>query len=179
MQVLASDPSLRGVVQALQFGLLGVQGGQITLDNMTWPMTLGADAIEKVNANQPASFSWHDMVQGHASSASDKLRFLNIQAKLDYSELEPGMKATDAIRQAATDAGFASKYQARVRLTGPVPMSDEEFGSIKENAGAQRHRDDSDRAVHFVDGVALVADHLCGIRQSGRRPCRHGGRRAC
>jgi hopanoid biosynthesis associated RND transporter like protein HpnN len=135
VQVLASDPSLRGVVQALQFGLLGVQGGQITLDNMTWTMTLGADAIEKVNANQPASFSWHDMVQGKASSASDKLRFINIQAKLDYSELEPGMKASDAIRQAATDAGFASKYQARVRLTGPVPMSDEEFGSIKENAG--------------------------------------------
>jgi hopanoid biosynthesis associated RND transporter like protein HpnN len=102
---------------------------------MTWPMTLGAEAIEKVNANQPASFSWHDMVQGHASSAGDKLRFLNIQAKLDYSELEPGMKATDAIRQAATDAGFGSKYQARVRLTGPVPMSDEEFGTIKENAG--------------------------------------------
>jgi uncharacterized protein len=135
VQVLASDPSLRGVVQALQFGLLGVQGGQITLDNMTWPMTLGADAIEKVNANQPASFSWHDMVQGHASSANDLRHFLNIQAVLDYSELEPGMKATDAIRQAAADAGFASKYQARVRLTGPVPMSDEEFGSIKENAG--------------------------------------------
>src|ERR1700722_1976939 len=135
VQVLASDPSLRGVVQALQFGLLGVQGGQITLDNMTWPMTLGADAIEKVNANQPASFSWHDMVQGHASSANDLRHFLNIQAVLDYSELEPGMKATDAIRQAAADAGFASKYQARVRLTGPVPMSDEEFATIKENAG--------------------------------------------
>jgi hypothetical protein len=69
VQVLASDPSLRGVVQTLQFGLLGVQGGQITLDNMTWPMTLGADAIEKVNANQLATFSWRDMVQGHASSS--------------------------------------------------------------------------------------------------------------
>ena len=55
MQVLAGDPSLRGVIQALQFGLLGVQGGRITLDNMTWPMTLGADAIEKVNAGQPAT----------------------------------------------------------------------------------------------------------------------------
>ena len=41
VQILAGDPSLRGVIQALQFGLLGVQGGQITLDNMTWPMTLG------------------------------------------------------------------------------------------------------------------------------------------
>nr|HEV8009267.1 hopanoid biosynthesis-associated RND transporter HpnN [Bradyrhizobium sp.] len=53
VQVLAGDPSLRGVIQALQFGLLGVQGGRITLDNMTWPMTLGAAAIEKVNAGQP------------------------------------------------------------------------------------------------------------------------------
>jgi hopanoid biosynthesis associated RND transporter like protein HpnN len=135
IQVLASDPSLRGVVQALQFGLLGVQGGQITLDNMTWPMTLGADAIEKINANQPATFSWRDMVQGKASTGGDLLRFLSIQAVLDYSELEPGIKATDAIRKAAADANFTSKYQARLRLTGPVPMSDEEFGSIKENAG--------------------------------------------
>ena len=134
VQVLASDPSLRGVVQALQFGLLGVQGGQITLDNMTWPMTLGADAVEKVNANQPANFSWRDMVQGHGSSSSDLLHFVNIQGVLDYSELEPGKKATDAIRQAASDADFATKYHARLRLTGPVPMADEEFGTIKENA---------------------------------------------
>ncbi len=40
VQVLAGDPTLRGVIQALQFGLLGVQGGQITLDNMTWPLTI-------------------------------------------------------------------------------------------------------------------------------------------
>ena len=51
-----------------------------------------------------------------------------------YSELEPGERATDAIRQAAKDLDFASKYQARLRLTGPVPMADEEFATIKENA---------------------------------------------
>src|ERR1700733_8788759 len=63
VQVLAGDPSLRGVIQTLQFGLLGVQGGQITLDNMAWPMTLASNAIENVNAGQPASFSWHEMVE--------------------------------------------------------------------------------------------------------------------
>src|SRR5579863_3902108 len=134
IQVLAGDPSLRGVIQALQFGLLGVQGGQITLDNMTWPMTLAADTLEKVNAGQPASFSWHDLVQGHASASTDLLRFLQIHASLDYSELEPGKHATDAIRLAARDLDFTSAYQARVRLTGPVPMADEEFATIKENA---------------------------------------------
>jgi hopanoid biosynthesis associated RND transporter like protein HpnN len=134
VQVLAGDPSLRGVIQSLQFGLLGVQGGRITLDNMTWPMTLGANALEKVNAGQPAVFSWRELVEGHASKQNERRRFLNIQATLDYSELEPGLKATDAIRKAATDLDFASKYQANVRLTGPVPMADEEFATIKENA---------------------------------------------
>jgi uncharacterized protein len=134
VQVLAADPTLRGVIQVLQFGLLGVQGGQITLDNMAWPMTLGADAIEKVNAGQPASFSWHELVQGKPSTPDDRLRFLTIRATLDYSELEPGYRATEAIRKAAADLDFASKYQARLRLTGPVPMADEEFATIKENA---------------------------------------------
>jgi hopanoid biosynthesis associated RND transporter like protein HpnN len=135
VQVLAGDPSLRGVIQALQFGLLGVQGGRITLDAMTWPMTLGADAIEKVNAGQPATFSWRDLVQGRASTESERRKFLNIQGVLDYSELEPGLKATDAIRKAAADLKFATDYQASLRLTGPVPLADEEFGTIKENAG--------------------------------------------
>jgi len=135
VQVLAGDLSLRGVMQALQFGLLGVQGGQITLDAMTWPMTLAAATVEKVNAGQPASFSWHELVEGRASTPDELLRFLQIRASLDYSELEPGKHATDAIRQAATDLDFASKYQARLRLTGPVPMADEEFATIKENAG--------------------------------------------
>jgi len=134
IQVVSADPTLRGVMQALQFGLLGVQGGEITLDNMVWPMTLAADTLEKVNAGQPASFSWHELVQGRADTPDELRRFLSIQGALDFSELEPGQKATDAIRQAATDLDFASKYQARLRLTGPVPMADEEFATLKENA---------------------------------------------
>jgi uncharacterized protein len=135
VQVLAGDPSLRGVIQSLQFALLGVQGGQITLDNMTWPLTLAANTLENVNAGKPASFSWRDLVQGRASTPSELRRFLNVQGTLDYSELEPGSKATDAIRKAAEDLNFAGTYQARLRLTGPVPMADEEFATIKENAG--------------------------------------------
>jgi uncharacterized protein len=135
LQTLARDPTLRGVLQVLQFGLLGVQGGEITLDSMTGPMTRAADTIDKVNAGQQANFSWQELVQGHATSADERLRFLEIQAALDYSELEPGQRATDFIRKTAADLDIGSKYQARLRLTGPVPMADEEFATIKENAG--------------------------------------------
>jgi uncharacterized protein len=135
VQVLASDPSLRGVIRALQFGLLGVQSGKIKLDNMVWPLTLAANTLDQVNANKPASFSWQALVQGQQPKSSDLMRFLKIQPVLDYSELQPGMKASNAIRQAVAELDLAGKYQARVRLTGPVPMNDDQFATIKDNAG--------------------------------------------
>jgi hopanoid biosynthesis associated RND transporter like protein HpnN len=134
VQVLASDPSLRGVIRALQFGLLGVQSGKVTLDKMVWPLTLAANTLDQVNADKPASFSWRALVQGQEPKTSDLMRFLKIQPVLDYSELQPGMKASNAIRQAVADLDLAAKYQARVRLTGPVPMNDDQFATIKENA---------------------------------------------
>jgi hypothetical protein len=112
VQVLAGDPSLRGVIQTLQFGLLGVQGGQITLDNMAWPMTLAANTIEKVNIGQPASFSWHEMVGGRASTPDELLRFLEIGATLDYSELEPGKKSD------GYDPSGRSRSRYRVEISG-------------------------------------------------------------
>jgi uncharacterized protein len=131
---MAADPSLRGVIRSLQFALLGVQSGKLTLDDMKWPLTRAAETLELVNANKPASFSWQELVQGREAQASDLLRFLQITAVLDYSELQPGLPASNGIRQAAADLDLASKYQATVRLTGPVPMNDDEFATIKENA---------------------------------------------
>ena len=134
MQTLAGDPSLRGVLQALQFALLGVQGNRITLDEMEWPLTLSAETLEQVNAGKPASFSWRELVEGKRPKPNDLRHFLNIETVLDYSALEPGLRATEAIRQAAADLDFSGKYRARLRLTGPVPQGDEEFATIKENA---------------------------------------------
>jgi uncharacterized protein len=135
MQVLAGDPSLRGVIRALQYGLLGVQSGQLKLDEMVWPFGRAADTLDQVNANKPASFSWLVLAQAHEAKPGDLMRFLKIQAVLDYSELQPGLKASNAVRAAVKDLDLAKTYQASVRLTGPVPMNDEEFATIKENAG--------------------------------------------
>ena len=134
IQVLASDPSLRGALKALQYGLLGVQSGNLTLNEMVWPMTQAAKTLEDVDANKPATFSWQVLAQGQAAKSSDLLRFLRIQPVMDYSELQPGMRASNAIRQAVADLDLVSKYHAHVRLTGPVPMNDDQFATIKENA---------------------------------------------
>src|SRR4029077_15542842 len=42
--------------------------------------------------------------------------------------------ATDAIRQAAADLKFPSEYGARVHLTGPVPIANEEYATVQEGA---------------------------------------------
>src|SRR5262249_20896798 len=55
---LAADVSLRGTLDALSLGLKGVQRQELTLDDMTRPLTMAADTAEAVLAGRPATFSW-------------------------------------------------------------------------------------------------------------------------
>ncbi len=133
IEVLASDPSLRGIVQTLSFGIMGTADGQVTLDGMTRPLTMAADTVEHVLAGQKTSFSWRELVSGKPPGINELRQLVLIHPVLDFAALEPGKQASDVIRQTAADLKFDDVYQASVRLTGPVPMSDEEFATIKEN----------------------------------------------
>src|ERR1044072_6413008 len=129
---LATDPSLRGLLEVLQMGLTGVELEKITLDSMQRPLAATADTVEAVLATRPVHFSWHDMLAGDNPEANSKRKFIDIQPKLDFSALEPGKQATDAIRAAVADLKLPTDYSARVRLTGPVPIADEEFATVQE-----------------------------------------------
>jgi uncharacterized protein len=131
---LAGDPTLRGMTRALSFGLLGVQNGQAKLEDLLRAMTMSSDTVDKVMAGRPASFSWRVMLTGQTPPPSELRHFIEIQPVLDFSALQPGQAATDAIRQAASDLKLGTDYQARARLTGPVAMADEEFGTLQEGA---------------------------------------------
>ncbi len=93
---------------------------------------MASDTLENVIAGRPASFSWRGLAQGHPTQPSDLRGIIEVRAVLDYGALEPGHAATAAIRQAAAE--IAPAFQADVRLTGPVPMADEEFGTLREGA---------------------------------------------
>ena len=131
---LAVDPSLRGLLETLQLALTGVEANKITLDKMAPVLTTVADTVEKVQAGKPVNFSWHVLLNGPSADGSDLRRFIDIRPKLDFTALEPGRRATDAIRAAARDLKLADQYHARVRLTGPVPIADEEFATVQEGA---------------------------------------------
>ncbi len=129
--VLAKDPSLRGLIRALSYGLEGVKLGRLSLDDFARISNMAADTLENVAASQPASFSWDALVRGTAQPTSLR-RLIAVVPVLETSELQPGRRATDAIRQAAADLQLASNFRANIRLTGPVPISDSEFASLNE-----------------------------------------------
>ena len=62
-------------------------------------------------------------------------------------------RATQRIRAAAQELGLTPEHGVRVRLTGPVPLSDEEFATVAEGAG-------------FGDGA--VARLLCRLAACSR-----------
>jgi hopanoid biosynthesis associated RND transporter like protein HpnN len=74
------------------------------------------------------------MMTGRAPAARELRRFIHVKPVLDYGALEPGAKATAAIRAAAAELGLDAAHGVSVRLTGPVPMADEEFSTITEGA---------------------------------------------
>src|ERR1700736_5536075 len=134
LQALVQEPNLRGLSTALNYGLLGVRAKRFTLDDLSVTLNMVSDTLDQVIAGSPATFSWHAILNGAPPSASERRRFILIRPTLDYAALLPGKAATDAIRQAASDLDFASRYRATLRLTGPVPISDEEYATLQEGA---------------------------------------------
>lgn len=132
--ILIDDPSIRGLTGVLEFGLGGAQRGQYSKDAMARPLNMVADTVEKVLAKQPANFSWRELSSTEPLTEGDRRVLLNIRPVLDFNALEPGGAATDAIRQIVKDLDLAGQHGARVRLTGPVPIANEEFATVQEGA---------------------------------------------
>src|SRR5215475_13311479 len=134
IEIMAGDPSIRGLTGALETGLAGVKRGQVKLDSTARPFNQISQTVEDVLNKGRANFSWRELVNDKGLTDSDKRAFIEFKPVIDYSALEPGKNAADAIRKAAVDVGFADKYQARVRETGPVPIAIEEYSTVQDGA---------------------------------------------
>ena len=94
---------------------------------------------------------------GGTADPRELRRFILVQPQLDFDALQPGARAVAAIRQAVVEAGFAADPRIRVRLTGPVPLADEEFATLAEGA-----------AVNGVVTMLVVVFLLWLALRSGR-----------
>ncbi len=131
---LAADPTLRGVLGAISQSLEGVRLKKTTLEDMRPAVSAIADALERVEQGQHPAFSWRRLISGREPERSDLRRFVNIQPVLNYGDLEPGGQATKVIRATIAKLGLTPDRGVTVRLTGPVPLADEEFATIADGA---------------------------------------------
>ena len=132
---LAADPSLHGIMNGLNSALLGVENGQATMDSLTPALTTFSDTLENVAAVHPAYLSWQTLITGQKSDIRETRRLIEVRTALDFGALEPGVAASRQLRAIAKSLGLTPEQGVRVRLTGPVPLSDEEFGTLTERAG--------------------------------------------
>jgi hopanoid biosynthesis associated RND transporter like protein HpnN len=141
---LAEDPTLRGLVDALLGNLRDV--GQSKRG--TAMVAAGLDEIDgalaKVLAHEPARVSWEKMLSVGAPqaekptvdpNADETRRIVLIKPIIDYSALQPGADAIALVRQAAAELGVDAAHDLKLRLTGQVPLADDEFSTISENMG--------------------------------------------
>jgi len=136
---LAADPSLKGVMTSLQAMASGVTAGQTRFQALDRPIRSLGDALGDIEAAKPTFFSWQTMIAANPEGAGQGLkaplrRFVLVQPKLSYGDLEPGADASAAIRKAAAGLLLDQAHGVTVRLTGSVPLSDEEFASLSDKA---------------------------------------------
>lgn len=128
---LAADPSLRGVAELLRTAMEGVNRGDANLEQLANPLRAFLTAAEAALATRVVEPDWTRLMTGREPGPLETRRFVLAQPVLDFTALEAGASATQAIRAAA--AGLSAPG-LRIRITGNIPMADEEFATLSDGA---------------------------------------------
>lgn len=134
---LAADPSLRGISNAISAALDGVDNGSASLSDIDAPIRALTAAADDELAGKPVTFSWQHLFAGGGGSklAAPERQLLLVRPVLDFASLTPGSAAADAVMANANRLGLDDAHGVRVRLTGDVPLADQDFASLQENIG--------------------------------------------
>ena len=140
LQPLAEDPSLRGLTTALVANYKQVEHNPRALALFTTALDEFSTAFENVLVGEPARVSWDKLLSGGkpetlTDPAPDLQRIVLIKPVIDFSELQPGQDAIELVRRTAAELELDKSQGVRLRLTGQVPLADDEFATISENMG--------------------------------------------
>jgi uncharacterized protein len=127
---LARDPSLRGLLLALDLGLQGVERGDAALADFEPVYKRLGDVAASVQEGDPRPLRWRELFGLGAGSDRPARALLLVEPVLDYSALVPGRRAAEAIRAAARHLAVATTNGPTVRLTGSAALTDDNFATV-------------------------------------------------
>ncbi|WP_421992895.1 MMPL family transporter [Roseococcus sp.] len=131
---LAEDPSLRGLGRLLGLMAEGLRTSEANPGQLAAPLHAFADAAQGAAEGRVVAPDWGVMMTGRPARPLELRRIILVQPALNYELLSAGAAATEVIRSEALRLGIDAAHGLRIRLTGPVPMADEEFATVSEGA---------------------------------------------
>jgi len=129
LATVAADPSLRGLADLLRLMREAVARGEVAPARVGGVLDAADAAAAAALAGRVAPPDWQGLLTGRAPRPGESRRLILIQPALDYAHLSAGADASQAIRDEAARLGITG-----LRLTGTVPMADEEFATVAEGA---------------------------------------------
>jgi hopanoid biosynthesis associated RND transporter like protein HpnN len=140
LQPLAEDPTLRGLGGVLLANLKEVATSERGIATFSSALDQFSNAFDKTLAGEEAQVSWEKLLSGgatqpEAAPTAELRRIVLIKPVIDYSALQPGYDAIRLVRETAKELGLTPENGVSLRLTGQVPLADEEFATVAENTG--------------------------------------------
>ncbi|KAB0680635.1 MMPL family transporter [Aureimonas leprariae] len=134
---LVRDPTLRGLSNLI------LQTLQSSADDPAAAASAAAQFAALTSALQSGlqgyvdPLSWRELLAtgGPPADSGGHRAIVLMNPVLDFNSLEPGKKAIQLLHDVADAQGVTGTSGVTLRLTGPVPLSDQEFATVAENAG--------------------------------------------
>ncbi len=137
LQPLAEDSSLRGLASVLVGNFKSASGSDRAMKMYISGVEEFSAGIEQALAGKPAEVDWGKLLASGGSAPAapemDKRRIVIAKPVVNYSDLEPGADAIRLVRKTAADLHLDEQHGVNLRLTGQVPLADDEFATISEN----------------------------------------------
>jgi hopanoid biosynthesis associated RND transporter like protein HpnN len=132
---LTADPSLRGLFNTLSTFVQGVESNAIPVSRLEKPLAAISRTLSDALAGGKQPLSWQTLLIDRPADQNSLRHLILAQPKRDFTALKPGAAASQFVRDQVKELGLTAESGVSVRLTGPVALNDEEFGTVAEGMG--------------------------------------------
>jgi predicted exporter len=131
---IAADPSVRGVLNAIDLLAQGAIRGDVAPAQIDGPLNILADAAEAAAEGRRQPLSWQQFFSGRKPDPGDFRRFVLASTTHNFGQVESDSDAIEAVRKAARDAGLTPENGVTVRVTGQVALDNDQLSALSTGA---------------------------------------------
>lgn len=129
---IATDRNARGLLQLLDFAYTAAAEGEDSTVAFAPTANQSAKVIEKHLNGEPTSMNWENLFTALTPPGQTARSMVISKPVLNIGALQQGEKAATLIRKTAKDLEITPNNGYRLRLTGQIPLNDEEFSTVAE-----------------------------------------------